>query len=166
MILQCFYLDIQWPKSYDAFGDRKYLRDKKGVQRTRLFFNWMYTWFATYLSYLSMNSGFSMLHHSLFSSILNKYSLNSYRAVWKGSLSLLILWFNTVSYSSEVFWLPVLFSTLNCLISQNVNILPACIHAKLLQSRPILCDSIDCSLPGSSAHGIHQARILGWVAVL
>ena len=28
------------------------------------------------------------------------------------------------------------------------------------QSRPTLCDSMDCSLPGSSAHGIFQARIL------
>ena len=28
-----------------------------------------------------------------------------------------------------------------------------------------LCDPIDCSLPGSSAHGILQARILEWVAI-
>ena len=28
-----------------------------------------------------------------------------------------------------------------------------------------LCDPIDCSLPGSSAHGISQARILEWVAI-
>ena len=28
-----------------------------------------------------------------------------------------------------------------------------------------LCDPMDCSLPGSSLHGILQARILGWVAV-
>ena len=26
-----------------------------------------------------------------------------------------------------------------------------------------LCDPIDCSLPGSSFHGIFQARILEWV---
>ena len=29
-----------------------------------------------------------------------------------------------------------------------------------------LCDSMDCSLPGSSVHGILQARILEWVAIL
>ena len=29
---------------------------------------------------------------------------------------------------------------------------------------PTVCDSMDCSLPGSSAHGILQARILEWVA--
>ena len=27
------------------------------------------------------------------------------------------------------------------------------------------CDPIDCSPPGSSAHGIFQARILEWVAI-
>ena len=36
---------------------------------------------------------------------------------------------------------------------------------KLLQLCPILCDPLDCSLPGSSAHGILQVRILEWVAV-
>ena len=30
------------------------------------------------------------------------------------------------------------------------------------QSRPTLCDSMDCSPPGSSVHGILQARILEW----
>ena len=28
-----------------------------------------------------------------------------------------------------------------------------------------LCDSMDCSLPGSSVHGILQIRILEWVAI-
>ena len=28
-----------------------------------------------------------------------------------------------------------------------------------------LCDPMDCSLPGSSVHGIFQARVLGWVAI-
>ena len=35
-----------------------------------------------------------------------------------------------------------------------------CMHAKLLQSCPTLCNSMNCSLPGSSVHGILQARIL------
>ena len=30
---------------------------------------------------------------------------------------------------------------------------------------PSLCDPMDCSPPGSSAHGILQARILEWVAI-
>ena len=32
-------------------------------------------------------------------------------------------------------------------------------------SRVWLCDPRDCSLPGSSVHGISQARILEWVAI-
>ena len=34
------------------------------------------------------------------------------------------------------------------------------------QSCPILCNLVDCSPPGSSVHGILQARILEWVAIL
>ena len=33
------------------------------------------------------------------------------------------------------------------------------------QSCPTLCDPLDCSPPGSSVHGILQARILEWVAM-
>jgi len=33
------------------------------------------------------------------------------------------------------------------------------------QSCPIPCDPMDCSPPGSSVHGILQARILEWVAI-
>ena len=31
---------------------------------------------------------------------------------------------------------------------------------------PTFCDLMDCSLPGSSVHGILQARILMWLAIL
>ena len=40
-----------------------------------------------------------------------------------------------------------------------------CVCAKWLQSFLTLCDAIDCSLPGSSLHGILQAGILEWVAM-
>ena len=33
------------------------------------------------------------------------------------------------------------------------------------QSCPTLCEPTDCSLPGSSVHGILQAGILEWVAI-
>ena len=33
------------------------------------------------------------------------------------------------------------------------------------QSCPTLCDLMDCSLPGSSIHGILQTRILEWIAI-
>ena len=39
---------------------------------------------------------------------------------------------------------------------------PLCLVAQLC---PTLCDPMDCSLPGSSVHGILQARILAWVAI-
>ena len=38
-------------------------------------------------------------------------------------------------------------------------------RAKSFQSCLTLCDPLDCSLPGSSVHGIFQAKILEWVAI-
>ena len=37
--------------------------------------------------------------------------------------------------------------------------------AKSLQSCPTLSDPMDCSPPGSSNHGIFQARVLEWGAI-
>ena len=37
--------------------------------------------------------------------------------------------------------------------------------AKSHQSCPTLCDPVDGSPPGSSAHGIFQARVLEWGAI-
>ena len=55
------------------------------------------------------------------------------------------------------------------------DILPFCYYPKSLisfvracsvaQSCPALCDPMNCSLPGSSVHGIFQASILEWVAI-
>ena len=39
------------------------------------------------------------------------------------------------------------------------------LHAQLLQLCLTLCNSMDCSLPGSCVHRILQARILEWVAM-
>ena len=39
------------------------------------------------------------------------------------------------------------------------------VRAKPLQLCLTLCDSMDCSPPGSSVHGILQARVLEWVAM-
>ena len=38
-------------------------------------------------------------------------------------------------------------------------------QSEVTQSCPTLSDPMDCSLPGSSAHGIFQARVLEWVAI-
>ena len=37
--------------------------------------------------------------------------------------------------------------------------------SEVTQSCPTLCDPVDSSPPGSSVHGILQARILEWVAI-
>ena len=38
-------------------------------------------------------------------------------------------------------------------------------ESEVSQSCPTLSDSMDCSLPGSSIHGIFQARVLEWGAI-
>ena len=38
-------------------------------------------------------------------------------------------------------------------------------ESKVAQSCPTLDDPMDCSLPGSSVHGIFQARVLEWGAI-
>ena len=62
----------------------------------------------------------------------------------------------------KVFWLERLHST-------DLKILLWCAVldcTKSPQSCPALCDLIDCSPPGSSVHGILQARILEWIREL
>ena len=43
--------------------------------------------------------------------------------------------------------------------------IPVCMHANSIQSCPTLCESMDCSPPGSFLHEILQARILEWVVM-
>ena len=38
-------------------------------------------------------------------------------------------------------------------------------ESEVTESRPTLRDPMDCSLPGSSGHGIFQARVLEWGAI-
>ena len=40
-----------------------------------------------------------------------------------------------------------------------------CSESEVTQSCPTLCDPLDCSPPGSSVHGVLQARILEWVPI-
>ena len=39
-------------------------------------------------------------------------------------------------------------------------------ESEVVQSRPTPSDPMDCSLPGSSIHGILQARVLEWGAIV
>ena len=59
---------------------------------------------------------------------------------------------------SSSFWLTSLCMTASRAIC-------ACVHAKSLQSCPTLCDTVDCTLPGSSICGILQERTLEWVTM-
>ena len=43
--------------------------------------------------------------------------------------------------------------------------LPWNVKVFVTQLCPTLCDPMDCSLPGSSVHGIFQARILEWAPI-
>jgi len=38
-------------------------------------------------------------------------------------------------------------------------------ESEIAQSCLTLCEPMNCSLPGSSIHGIFQARVLEWVAI-
>ena len=71
------------------------------------------------------------------------YDLLSGKSIW------LCLWLLTVL---RAFWVYLL----GCNPA-------AAAAAKSLQSCPTLSDPMDCSLPGSSVHGIFQARVLEWV---
>ena len=53
-----------------------------------------------------------------------------------------------------------------CFKYSKTNHLSLCLSSCLVtQLCPTLCDPVDCSPPGSSVHGILQARILDWVAI-
>ena len=58
----------------------------------------------------------------------------------------------------------LLFKVLYCKIS-NVFLPTIWLVGLVAKLCPTLADPIDCSLPGSFAHGILQARILEWVAI-
>ena len=60
-------------------------------------------------------------------------------------------------------WIPI---SLDCFESLQILISPFSeSESEVAQSCPTLCNPMDCSPPGSSVHGILQARILEWVAI-
>ena len=73
-----------------------------------------------------------------------------------------------VSYFAEgnAKWEVTLEDSLVVLTKRNI-LLPYDLDVKVLviQSCLTLCDPMDCSPPGSSVHGVSQARILEWVAI-
>ena len=82
------------------------------------------------------------------------------------SKRLLISWLQSPSAVTNYF--PIiqllLFSKWKFFILNSLLILYMLL-LKHTQSCPTLCNPMDCSPPGSSIHGILQARILEWVAI-
>ena len=74
-----------------------------------------------------------------------------------------------IVYKLNSFWnaYSLLFRGINCNCKLTLHQMStvAAAAAKSLHSYLTLCDLMDCGLPGSSIHGILQARILEWVAV-
>ena len=87
--------------------------------------------------------------HSLFVPLIGYFQLIFLLTYW-------FFFFFFLFLGQVCCWISVLNSSVYSLY---------CVHAKSPPSCVILCDPMDCSPPGSSVHGIHQARILEWVAM-
>ena len=99
------------------------------------------------------------LNRSLVFPILLFSSFSLHWSLRKAFLSLLaILW------NSAFRWVYLSFSPLP-LASLLFSAIFKASLSEVAHSCPTLCDCVDCSLPGSSIHGILQARILEWVAI-
>ena len=103
---------------------------------------------------------FCCTSQTLRASLLNVWPMNQQQwppleAGWKGKI------LGSISKFSE--------SALNMILRWFTHTLKWEKHysvpAKSSQSCSTLCDPMDCSLWGSSVHGILQAKILGWVAM-
>ena len=58
-----------------------------------------------------------------------------------------------------------LFAYLTTLLRAVSVVLSVCVYVLVIQSCPTPCYPMDCGPPGSSIHGMFQARILGWIAI-
>ena len=79
-------------------------------------------------------------------------------------ISFLSLW-SIVCLGISYKWSPTLYTLFVWLLWLSQCFLYSCVHAKLLQSCPALCDPMHYSLPGSSVCGLFQARIQEWVVM-
>ena len=65
--------------------------------------------------------------------------------------------------TTDKFFMEQETGQVSCEIYKKAHLSPACVLSLPVMSDS--CDPTDCSLPGSSVHGVLQARILGWVAI-
>ena len=57
------------------------------------------------------------------------------------------------------------FEWVNYMVFKLYHVNYICKESEVAQSCPTLCNPMDCSLPGSSVHGIFQAIVLEWIAI-
>ena len=85
-------------------------------------------------------------------------------ATWEAPCMCILCFCNHVhpSFSTSII---ILHTSCTLLFPLNPDSAAAAVAAKLLQSRPTLCDPIDGSPPGPAVPGILQARTLEWFAI-
>ena len=93
---------------------------------------------------------------SLFLKVLFAYLF--YITTWKLLMSL-----NELESSYKIF--PWIFHLWKKFFRCGIYLDTYCCCCLVAKSCLTLCDSMDSSLPGSSVHGISQARILEWIAI-
>ena len=78
------------------------------------------------------------------------------------------------SFSADIFYTKNLIHKLTMPSAESWSVFRVCpenpseplgVWSEVTQSCPTLCDPVGCSLPGSSVHGIFQARVLEWDAI-
>ena len=87
--------------------------------------------------------------------LFNRFMCNKHLNSWKSYICFPRFLIKNFKNLETLLWSNVLHTTL----------WDVCMHAKLLQSCLTLCDTMDCSPPGSSVLRIFQVRILEWVAM-
>ena len=126
-----------------------------------------FTYFPLVIVFPSSLSLNDMLFHF---SVLHAFLIS--HSAW-----LFIFWLGSLGSFSWPFQnlLPAFFSSVflpsstTCLSFLNLPLNPFPVwypaESEVAQLCPTLCNPMDCSLPGSSLHGILQARVLEWVAI-
>ena len=78
-----------------------------------------------------------------------------------------MLWKCCTQYASKFGKLSSDHRTRKCQFSSHSQrrAMPNNVQSEVTQSCLTLCDPMDCSLSGSSIHGIFQARVLEWIAI-
>ena len=146
-------------------------------------------WILSLVSLLKVTAKTWICEFSSFNSIINVFVL--FYCFWKEHF----IWFQTLKFNQSHYFLPNMWSSrisqvnlrrmfvllFDCQqFDHNVSCCePLCLSymeftkllkcmfviVQLLSLVWLLCNPMDCGLPGSSDYGISQARILEWVAI-